>query len=293
MFDHLALDIPYQRLQLDSPAQITVKRLDAIHPHISGNKFFKLKYNLLAAKQRGIQQILSFGGAYSNHIAAIAYAAHYFGFKSIGVIRGEELRSKPLNATLKAAKEFGMQLCFVDRQEYQLRHHQDYLHQLAQHYPNTMIIPEGGTNDLAIQGCREILSAQDLHDYDVICCPVGTGGTIAGIIEASATHQQVLGFSALKGNFLQAAIRQWTQRNNWLVTDQYSLGGYAKTTPELVKFIQQFELEHSIPLDPIYTAKMMLGLLDLVQQNYFVKNCRILAIHTGGLQGRQTILKTN
>lgn len=286
MFDHIAFPTPYQTLDLPFPVQLTVKRLDLIHPQISGNKFFKLKYNLLEAKQQNLNQVLTFGGAYSNHIAATAYAAHYFGFQSIGVIRGEELAKQAFNPTLQTAQDFGMQLHFLSRAEYRLRHELEYLQQLKQRYPNTWIIPEGGTNQLAIQGTKEILSADDRENYDVIGCAVGTGGTIAGIIESSSDQQHILGFSALKGDFLKHDIQQWTNKTNWSLTDKYCCGGYAKTNSELLQFMQQFEQQYAVPLEQIYTAKMMMGLFDLIQQGNFPVNTRILAIHTGGLQGR-------
>ena len=286
MFDHIAFPIPYQTLQLPQPVQLTIKRLDLIHPQISGNKFFKLKYNLLAAQQQGFSQVLTFGGAFSNHIAATAYAAQRFGFQSIGIIRGQELATQDLNPTLQTAQDFGMQLHFVSRAEYRLRHEVEYLQQLQQQYPQAFIIPEGGSNALAIQGTQEILSPDDLENYDVICCAVGTGGTLAGIIESSSEQQHVLGFSALKGDFLKHDIQQWTDKSNWSLTDAYCCGGYAKTTLELLQFMQQFEQQYDIPLEQVYTAKMMMGLLDLIQHSHFPAHTRILAIHTGGLQGK-------
>ena len=286
MFDHIAYPIPYQTLQLPQPVQLTIKRLDLIHPQISGNKFFKLKYNLLAAQQQGFSQVLTFGGAFSNHIAATAFAAQHFGFQSIGMIRGEELASQQFNPTLQTAQDLGMQLHFLSRFEYRLRHQAEYLQQLQQQYPQAFIIPEGGSNALAIQGTQEILSPDDLENYDVICCAVGTGGTLAGIIESSSEQQHVLGFSALKGDFLKHDIQQWTDKSNWSLTDAYCCGGYAKITPKLLQFMQQFEQQHHIPLEQVYTAKMMMGLLDLIQYHHFPAHTRILAIHTGGLQGK-------
>ena len=286
MFDHIAFPIPYQTLQLPQPVQLTIKRLDLIHPQISGNKFFKLKYNLLAAQQQGFSQVLTFGGAFSNHIAATAFAAQHFGFQSIGMIRGEELASQQFNPTLQTAQDLGMQLNFVSRTKYRLRHQAEYLQQLQQQYPQAFIIPEGGSNALAIQGTQEILSPDDLENYDVICCAVGTGGTLAGIIESSSEQQHVLGFSALKGDFLKHDIQQWTDKSNWSLTDAYCCGGYAKITPKLLHFMQQFEQQHHIPLEQVYTAKMMMGLLDLIQYHHFPAHTRILAIHTGGLQGK-------
>ncbi|MDH1917263.1 pyridoxal-phosphate dependent enzyme [Acinetobacter junii] len=286
MFDHIAFPTPYQTLELPQPVQLTIKRLDQIHPQISGNKFFKLKYNFSAAQQQGLRQVLTFGGAYSNHIAATAYAAQLVGFQSIGIIRGEELSTQDLNPTLQVAQDFGMQLHFVSRAEYRLRHESEYLQQLQRQYPQAFIIPEGGTNQLAIQGTKEILSADDRENYDLICCAVGTGGTIAGIIENSSDQQHILGFSALKGDFLKHDIQQWTNKTNWSLTDKYCCGGYAKTNSELLQFMQQFEQQYAVPLEQVYTAKMMMGLFDLIQQGHFPVNTRILALHTGGLQGR-------
>ena len=240
----------------------------------------------MAAQQQGFSQVLTFGGAFSNHIAATAFAAQHFGFQSIGMIRGEELASQPFNPTLQAAHDLGMQLNFVSRSEYRLRHQVEYLQQLQQQYPQAFIIPEGGSNALAIQGTQEILSPDDLENYDVICCAVGTGGTLAGIIESSSEQQHVLGFSALKGDFLKHDIQQWTDKSNWSLTDAYCCGGYAKITPKLLQFMQQFEQQHHIPLEQVYTAKMMMGILDLIQHHHFSAHTRILAIHTGGLQGK-------
>ena len=286
MFDHIAFPTPYQTLDLPFPVQLTVKRLDLIHPQISGNKFFKLKYNLIEARQLGLKQMLTFGGAYSNHIAATAYAAQLFGFKSIGIIRGEELAHKPLNPTLTTAQQLGMQLVFVSREKYRQKNNHDWIDELTQHYPNTYIIPEGGTNELAIQGCQEILTTEDLNHYDVICCAVGTGGTITGLINASSPQQEILGFSALKGDFLQQDVSQLTHKSNWKILDDYCFGGYAKTTAELLSFINNFEQQYRIPLEQIYTGKMFYGIFDLISKGYFKENAKILILHSGGLQGR-------
>ncbi|MDQ9020783.1 pyridoxal-phosphate dependent enzyme [Acinetobacter sichuanensis] len=289
MFDRIAKTVQYQKLDLKAPVHVTIKRLDQIHPQISGNKFFKLKYNFLEAQARGCKHIITFGGAYSNHIAATAYAAHLFGFQSIGIIRGEELATRPLNHTLSTAQQFGMQLEFVSREKYRLKETAEFIQALKQTYPESYIIPEGGSNDLAIQGCIEILSEHDLQDYDVICCAVGTGGTITGLINASSEHQQILGFSALKGDFLAKEVALKTHKKNWKITDAYCCGGYAKTTVELLQFIEKFEQKHQIPLEHIYTGKMLFGVLDLIKKEYFEENTRILVIHSGGLQGRLNI----
>lgn len=284
MFDSIAQQVPYQHIEYRHQ-RISIKRLDLIHPQISGNKFFKLKYNLLAARQQGFEKVLTFGGAYSNHIAATAFATHKFGFQSLGMIRGEELAQRPLNPTLATAQQFGMQLEFISRNAYRQKDQPDFLQHLQQQYPDFYLIPEGGTNALAVQGCREILTAEDAQ-FDLICCAVGTGGTFAGLIEASQQHQQLLGFSALKGDFLTQEVAQLTTKRNWRILDDYCCGGYAKTTPELIQFIQTFEQRYNIPLEQVYTGKMLRGIFDLIDQDKIGPDQKILLIHTGGLQGR-------
>lgn len=284
MFDSIAQQVPYQHIEYRHQ-RISIKRLDLIHPQISGNKFFKLKYNLLAARQQGFEKVLTFGGAYSNHIAATAFASHKFGFQSLGMIRGEELAQRPFNPTLATAQQFGMQLEFISRNAYRQKDQPDFLQHLQQQYPDFYLIPEGGTNALAVQGCREILTAEDAQ-FDLICCAVGTGGTLAGLIEASQQHQQLLGFSALKGDFLTHEVAQLTTKRNWRILDDYCCGGYAKTTPELIQFIQTFEQRYNIPLEQVYTGKMLRGIFDLIDQDKIGPDQKILLIHTGGLQGR-------
>lgn len=284
MFDSIAQQVPDQHIEYRHQ-RISIKRLDLIHPQISGNKFFKLKYNLLAARQQGFEKVLTFGGAYSNHIAATAFAAHKFGFQSLGMIRGEELAQRPFNPTLATAQQFGMQLEFNSRNAYRQKDQPDFLQRLQQQYPDFYLIPEGGTNALAVQGCREILTAEDAQ-FDLICCAVGTGGTLAGLIEASQQHQQLLGFSALKGDFLTHEFAQLTTKRNWRILEDYCCGGYAKTTPELIQFIQAFEQRYNIPLEQVYTGKMLRGIFDLIDQDKIGPDQKILLIHTGGLQGR-------
>lgn len=287
MFDQV-YDIPYQSIPFQSDITVTIKRLDLIHPTISGNKFFKLKYNFLAAKQLGYTQILSFGGAYSNHIFALAHAAHAYGFDSIGLIRGEELQHQRLNTTLATAKKFGMQLEFISRQAYRLKHTTEFLLQLQQRYPNAYIIPEGGTNALAVQGCEEIVTDHDRENFDVICCAVGTAGTISGIINASTIKQKIMGFAALKGHFLEKEIQSWANKSNWSVYPENTFGGYAKFNQELLDFITQTQQDYALPLEPIYTGKAFYELYELIHNNYFPASTRILFIHTGGLQAFAT-----
>lgn len=266
--------------------QLHLKREDRLHPTISGNKFHKLKYNLIEAKAQGLTTLLTFGGAYSNHIAAVAAAGLECGFQTIGIIRGEELIDKVVNnSTLRQAQDNGMQLRFISRSDYRRKTDADFIEHLKSEFGTFYLIPEGGTNLLAVQGCEEILTEQDQQDFDYLCCAVGTGGTIAGIINSSNDTQKVLGFPALKGDFLFDEIRQWTTRTNWDLCLDYHFGGYAKTTPELLDFIENFQAKTHIEIEPIYTGKMLFGIFDLIEQGYFPANSRILAIHTGGLQG--------
>lgn len=264
---------------------VFIRREDLIHPFISGNKFRKLKYNLLQAKSENQVTLLTFGGAFSNHIAATAFAGKEQGFKTIGIIRGEELESKiSENPTLQFAQECGMQLKFVTREAYRHKTETGFIADLKTEFGNFYLVPEGGTNELAVKGCQEILVEGDAQ-FDFICCAVGTAGTISGIINSVLPHQKVLGFPALKGNFLKEDIRKFVRNQNWELITAYHFGGYGKVNPELIAFINQFYVENQIPLDPIYTAKMVFGVMDLIDKNYFPENSKILLIHTGGLQG--------
>lgn len=266
---------------------LTIKREDLLHPFVSGNKFRKLKYNLQQAKVQNKEKLLTFGGAFSNHIAAVAYAGAAHGFQTIGIIRGEELRDKiNENPTLQFAQECGMDFEFVTRAAYRLKNETSFLDELKQKQGDFYCIPEGGTNALAIQGCQEILTHEDAV-FDYVCCAVGTGGTISGIINSILPHQKVLGFPALKGDFLKDEIRNFVQNEQWEIISDYHFGGYGKVNEELVAFINLFYGETQIPLDPIYTGKMVFGVMDLIKKDYFPKNSKILLIHTGGLQGIQ------
>ncbi|WP_157499545.1 1-aminocyclopropane-1-carboxylate deaminase/D-cysteine desulfhydrase [Flavobacterium commune] len=276
-----------QKLQIIFPNSIavTIKREDLLHPVVSGNKFRKLKYNLLQAKAENKKTLLTFGGAFSNHIAAVAFAAQEQGLQSIGIIRGDELRDKiDSNPTLQFAQECGMQFEFISREEYRLKSESSFLDELKQQFGDFYLVPEGGTNALAIEGCQEILTDED-SAFDYICCAVGTGGTISGIINSALPHQKVLGFPALKGDFLQDEIRIFVQNQNWELLTDYHFGGYGKVNEDLIYFINQFYIENQIPLDPVYTGKMVFGVMDLIQKNYFPAHSNILLIHTGGLQG--------
>ena len=273
-----------------------LKREDLIHPLVSGNKFRKLKYNLQQAKEQSKKTILTFGGAFSNHILATSAAAKLNDLNSIGIIRGEELGGENLektlseNETLRNAKAMGMQLHFIDRESYRDKENTLFIERLKNKFGDFYLVPEGGTNNFAIKGCEEILTKED-ENFDVICCPVGTGGTIAGIINSSSDHQKILGFSALKGDFLKEEVASHVKKNNWEIIIDYHFGGYAKVDKGLIDFINKFKSEYNVLLDPIYTGKMMYGILDMVEKGEFSKNTRILAIHTGGLQGISGINK--
>lgn len=264
---------------------VCVKREDLIHPYISGNKYRKLKYNLEQAKLEGKNMLLTFGGAFSNHIAAVAAVGKEFGFKTLGVIRGEELVDKvERNPTLKFAKSCGMNFKFVTREAFRHQISEEFIQNLESEFGDFYLIPEGGTNDLAVKGCEEILLDRD-SEFDYICCSVGTGGTISGIINASSPHQKVLGFPALKGDFLREEISKFAKNLNYQLITDYHFGGYAKIMPELIDFMNQFKNDQSIPLDPVYTGKLLFGVMDLLHKGYFPEQSKILVIHTGGLQG--------
>lgn len=293
--------ISLQQVKLDfleeKNIELHVLREDLIHPTISGNKWRKLFYNLQEAKNQGKSQIVTFGGAFSNHIAATAAAGHEFGFNTIGVIRGEECL--PLNATLQQASANGMQLHYVDRTFYRERKYDVlFLETLKEQYGDFYLVPEGGSNAFAVKGTTEIIKNININ-HDIICCACGTGGTIAGIITSVDETKQVIGFPALKGgeflkNDIQQLLTDYQQQfsveinhPNWSLTTDYHFGGYAKITHELVDFVNDFYQNHSIPLDLIYTGKMLFGILHLAKTTAFFNGKKIVAVHTGGLQGNK------
>ncbi|MCF6214119.1 MAG: pyridoxal-phosphate dependent enzyme, partial [Flavobacteriaceae bacterium] len=278
------------RLAKNKSVDVVIKREDLLHPEVSGNKFRKLKYNLIKAKADNFKTLLTFGGAFSNHIAATAAAGHMFDFKTIGVIRGDELgmnlqQTLMHNPTLQLAHKYDMAFKFVSRSDYRLKHTSDFLKSLHNEFGVFYEVPEGGTNKLAVMGCEEILKPQD-KVFDYICVAVGTGGTISGLINTSKPHQKVLGFPALKGDFLAREINGFIkQKSNFELITDYHFGGYAKVSKDLIIFINKFKAETAVALDAVYTGKMLFGLADLIENNYFKKGSKILLIHTGGLQG--------
>jgi 1-aminocyclopropane-1-carboxylate deaminase len=274
----------------EKKVELFIKREDLIHPFVSGNKFRKLKYNVLEAKKLKKKALLTFGGAYSNHVLATAVAGKLAGFKTFAIIRGEELglnltKTLEENATLRKAHESGMKFHFVSREVYRQKASFGFIEKMKNKWGDFYLIPEGGTNIFGVQGCQEILTNED-KKFDFICCSVGTGGTISGLINASKKHQKIVGFPALKGNFLSEEIKKYvTKKNKWGLQKNYDFGGYAKHNEDLISFINSFKKETDILLDPVYTGKMVFGILDLVKNDSFEENSKILAIHTGGIQG--------
>jgi 1-aminocyclopropane-1-carboxylate deaminase len=273
--------------------RLILKREDSSHPQLSGNKWRKLKYNLLAAEAGGHDTLLSFGGAYSNHIFALAAAGRLFGLRTIGVIRGEA--HAPLNPTLRFADSCGMSLHYLDRQTYREKHTPAVLEDLRRRFGRFYLIPEGGSNALAVRGCREIV-AEIGEDFTHLCCACGTGGTLAGLIAGLDGRKTVLGFPVLKGaDFLHGEIERLLAEaglanpGNWALMLDYHFGGYAKTRPELLDFIADFHRRTGVALDPVYTGKLLAGIYDLLKRGFFQPGQTVLAIHTGGLQAASPV----
>ncbi len=264
-------------LFLEKKINVSVLRLDLIHPSVSGNKWFKLKYNIAEAKKYNQNTILTFGGAFSNHIHATAAACKLTGIKSIGVIRGE--RASENNSTLSFAKQNGMQLHFVSRDEYRKKDSEEFINELKSKFGNFYLIPEGGNNELGEKGCEEII--KDDFDFDYLFCACGTNTMFNGLSRRDSfgtkkikPHQKIMGIRVIKSNLKEPGI------NN-----DYSFGGYAKHTQELLDFKKQFEKQNNIPLDYVYTAKLFYAVNNLISKNYFEEGAKILIIHSGGLQG--------
>ena len=276
----------------EAGVRLLIKREDQSHPLVSGNKWWKLKYNLLEAIKEKKETLLTFGGAFSNHIFATAAAANELGIKSIGIIRGEE--KAPLNPTLAFAKENGMQLKYVSRENYRQKTDADFIEKLREEFGDFYLIPEGGTNGLALKGCEEF-ARQILAkiDFDYLCLPVGTGGTMAGIIEGLKDKKKVMGFSVLKGGeFLEEEVNRFLQNRrvvtltHWQLEHRFHFGGYGKTTATLNQFMSSQMERHRLPLDHVYTAKMLFGVLKMIAEGSFKKSTTIMVLHTGGLQSR-------
>lgn len=292
--------LPYQQtpvqeieseLLKEKGVRLLLKREDLNHPFVSGNKWWKLKYNLKKAFDSGLKTLLTFGGAYSNHIHATAAAAREVGFQSIGIIRGEEV--KPHNPTLSFAKDCGMHLHFVSRDQYRAKTDPSFIQTLRDLFGDFYLIPEGGSNELAVKGVVEFAEIVNALSFDYLCVPVGTGGTLAGLVAGIAPDRKLIGFSALKGGtFLKKDVSRLLQKVNdkqtdraWHIDVDFHFGGYGKVTDELLQFLYAFEQQQGFRLDPIYTGKMIYGVFQWIKEDLFPRGATILAIHTGGLQG--------
>ncbi len=280
-------NIPIQKINAEilskNGVELFIKREDLIHPEISGNKWRKLKYNIEEAEKGNYKTLVTFGGAYSNHIAATAAVGRLAGICTHGIIRGEQVF--PLNPTLQLAKDNGMKFTFVARSDYKLKTDARFVEDLLSNVSKPFLIPEGGANDLGVLGCEEITEGE--QDYDIFVTACGTGSTLAGMVNGMSNAQYAIGFPVLKnGGFLNEEVKCFLKNNasRWHLELNYHFGGYAKQKPELVRFIREFWKQFSIKLDPVYTSKAMFGLFDLIEKGT-IKNKKILFIHTGGLQG--------
>lgn len=289
----------YSDLFSDKNVQVYLKRDDLIHAEISGNKWRKLKLNIERFHAGKYDSMLTFGGAYSNHISATAAVGRELGIPTIGIIRGEELTPES-NETLKAAKENGMQLHFVSREEYGLRYEKDYKYELREQFGNTLVIEEGGANYYGLVGCTEIISEVPFKpDYYILAC--GTGTTAAGLL-FGAENEKIIGVPVFKkGDFIRDEINQlleyaglsdeeMIEKNELLSLEtDYHFGGYGKYNDELMQFINETYQNFQIKFDQIYTAKMFFALCDLIKQGRIEEGARVMAIHTGGLQGLSSV----
>lgn len=276
--------IPIIEIPLEKDIKLFVKREDLTHQEISGNKYWKMFFNIKTYLEKKIDTplIITFGGAFSNHIAATAAVGQKFNIKTLGVIRGEELAENwQENPTLKDAHQRGMNFYFVSREQY--RNKEKLSQELQEKYPKSLIVPEGSTNPLAVEGVKFMLDKRT-KNFDYLCTAVGTGGTISGLSKYAETQQKVLGFKVVNDNSVETKIFELSQRNNFETFEAHE-GKYGKITDETINFINDFYQKYQIPLDPIYTGKMMRKLLSLIDEDYFPKKSKILAFHTGGLQG--------
>ena len=276
--------IPIVEIKTDFDIQIFIKREDLIHPKISGNKFWKLFFNVNQYLESNPENplLITFGGAFSNHIASVSAFGKEFGIPTIGIIRGNELENNwQENPTLSEASKNGMEFFFVSREDYQNK--EKLIVQFSKKYPNALIIPEGGSNEMAVKGVQYMLG-NDTKDFDYLCTAVGTGGTIAGISKFAEENQKVVGIKVVKDDSLQKTISEWSRRSNFDLVDADE-NRYGKITDGNIRFINWFYEKYEIPLDPIYTGKMMQKIFDLAEKDFFPKGSKILTFHTGGLQG--------
>lgn len=286
------IDITYldQEWLLPHQVRLGLLRLDQIHPVISGNKWFKLKENVQLARSQQLETLLTFGGAHSNHLVATAAAAQAYGFNSIGMVRGLHAAARP-TATLQHCAELGMQLVYLSREQYRQKEDPAWLQSLGDQFGPAYIIPEGGQNEPGRAGAGQIAGYLP-PDCTHVALAVGSGTTFAGLRSALDPDIHMTGFTVMKGgSYLEDQMRPYlpeARHNRHLVTG-YHFGGFARHTPELITFMNDFYRRHHIPLDFVYNAKMMAGLLDLIRLHQFPARSHIIALHTGGLQGNHSI----
>ena len=276
--------IPIVEIPIESKVRLFIKREDLTHPEISGNKYWKMFYNVKKYLEKEVSErkIITFGGAFSNHIAAAAALGNEFGIKTLGVIRGNELEdSWQENPTLFSAHQNGMSFRFVTRETY--RYKEKMMKELQEEFPESLVVPEGGTNENAVEGIQYMLT-DETNDFDYICSAVGTGGTVSGLSKFAQPHQKVIGFKAVKDNSLENRIKNLSKKDNFILIDA-SDGGFGKITDENVRFINEFYQYFGIVLEPVYTGKMLRKIFEMIDEGYFPENSKILAFHTGGVQG--------
>ena len=276
--------IPIVEIPIESKVRLFIKREDLTHPEISGNKYWKMFFNVKKYLEKEVSErkIITFGGAFSNHIAAAAALGNEFGIKTLGVIRGNELEdSWQENPTLFSAHQNGMSFRFVTRETY--RYKERLMAELQEEFPESLVVPEGGTNENAVEGILYMLT-DETKDFDYICSAVGTGGTVSGLSKFAQPHQKIIGFKAVKDNSLENRIKNLSKKDNFILIDA-SDGGFGKITDENVRFINEFYQYFGIVLEPVYTGKMLRKIFEMIADDYFPANSKILAFHTGGLQG--------
>ena len=276
--------IPIVEIPIESKVRLFIKREDLTHPEISGNKYWKMFYNVKKYLEKEVSErkIITFGGAFSNHIAAAAALGKEFGIKTLGIIRGNELEdSWQENPTLFSAHQNGMSFRFVTRETY--RYKEKMMKELQTEFPESLVVPEGGTNENAVEGIQYMLT-DETKDFDYICSAVGTGGTVSGLSKFAQPHQKIIGFKAVKDNSLENRIKNLSKKDNFTLIDA-SDGGFGKITDENVRFINEFYQYFGIVLEPVYTGKMLRKIFEMIEDDYFPANSKILAFHTGGLQG--------
>ena len=276
--------IPIVEIPIESKVRLFIKREDLTHPEISGNKYWKMFYNVKKYLEKEVSErkIITFGGAFSNHIAAASALGNEFGIETLGIIRGNELEdSWQENPTLFSAHQNGMSFRFVTRETY--RYKERLMAELQEEFPESLVVPEGGTNENAVEGIQYMLT-DETKDFDYICSAVGTGGTVSGLSKFAQPHQKIIGFKAVKDNSLENRIKNLSKKDNFILIDA-SDGGFGKITDENVRFINEFYQYFGIVLEPVYTGKMLRKIFEMIADNYFPANSKILAFHTGGLQG--------